>query len=216
MKKKNFLKDLSRPKAFLAIFLATLLITFLSTTKPFSFLPNLKFSDFSLKEKQTEEVEKSDSNIEMALVSVNNETVDFNEETISVETDDVVRVSGHTIPSSKLLIHINEKEIETTADEVGNWFVLFSITNMEEKNIEIKAQTPNMKKGEVLTSLIIEDHSEVVLDATDKETFFDKILTKDSSWKIFYIILIIIAVLPTSIIVFRNRKQIIKKLKQFI
>ncbi len=74
---------------------------------------------------------------------------------LTVYKDDAVRIEGRSTPGSKIIVSFGNTKIETIADYGGSWFVLFSITNMEEGKYIVNAQASNSNQPTLLVNLIV-------------------------------------------------------------
>ncbi len=119
-------------------------------------------------------------------VAINNEEAELNEDgDIEVHNQDTVKISGIGNPNDNISIYILDQEYSATVDENGNWFVLFSIQNLEERSHEIKIKVGE-KDIEDLFAL------SVVKDENAKITLDDEQKVDDEKFEIKYIFLIIL------------------------
>jgi protoporphyrinogen oxidase len=118
------------------------------------------------------EDEEPDS-ISFDHVLVNNQEVKLDEEgKISVQKDDAVRVSGNSSPNSSVTVYYADKEKTVTTNEYGYWFILFSITNMEEGQYLLTAkETDSDEESEDLITLVVGDSQETVEPSLDERFY---------------------------------------------
>jgi len=77
-------------------------------------------------------------------VTRNNEVVELDEMgKVNTSNGDTIKISGIANPEETVTIFLNEKTYTAVADENGNWFVLFSITNLEDQEYIVEAQSAN-------------------------------------------------------------------------
>lgn len=90
-------------------------------------------------------------------VSINNDIVDTsNGKQITVSLDDAVKIAGRGKPGQAITIIFANQKISTTIDQNGNWFVLFSITNLNTTNYPIKIEIDNSIETIPLIELKVE------------------------------------------------------------
>ena len=110
-------------------------------------------------------------------VSKNNEGVKmFEGNRIYAVNGDAIRVSGPLKKGEVVKVYFNEKEYIAVNDQLNNWFVLFSVTNLTEDEyaVEAMAETKVGKSEKVeLLTLVIgdepigEEDEEVVKEKND-------------------------------------------------
>ena len=82
-------------------------------------------------------------------VSRNNEVIELDEEgKINAVHDDPIKIAGIGKADDTVTVFVSNKEYTTVADENGNWFVLFSVTDLGDKEYLIEAQSRN-KNGDL-------------------------------------------------------------------
>ena len=87
--------------------------------------------------------------VRLLSVMVNNESVEvLDGDRVLVKPDDAVRLSGAAEPNSEVYIYFAEKELTTTVREDGYWFILFSITDMEDGQYAIRAGDGEIEESE--------------------------------------------------------------------
>ncbi|MDX9873194.1 MAG: hypothetical protein RBT41_12380 [Clostridia bacterium] len=92
------------------------------------------------------------------FVAVNNDVIEKKKEAVvSVKVGDAVKIAGIGIPNDAVKITFNSHEYSTTVDENGNWFVLFSVQDIEQGSYPVELQFNDDSKAEKLTVLKIED-----------------------------------------------------------
>lgn len=131
------------------------------------------------KEKTAEEVDEP--SVTLLSVMVNNESAELIDgDRILVKADDAVRLAGLAEPNSEVYVYFADKELTTTAREDGYWFILFSITNMEEGQYILRAGDGELEKaGEILT-LVLGD-SESLVDPLEDRNNIIKIVTESKT-----------------------------------
>jgi hypothetical protein len=107
-----------------------------------------------LEETEDEDDVEEASSILLDRVLVNNALVEISEENkVQVTSDDAVRISGIAEPEAVLSVFVDEKEIKTTTLRNRTWFVLFSITNMEDGEYPVTALLEE-NEGERIVELL--------------------------------------------------------------
>lgn len=94
--------------------------------------------------------------ISLDSVTTNNNKALFTEggET-TVYKDDAVRISGWANPEAHITVTLGDKEIKSVTDRDGNWFVLFSITNMVEGKYIVNVESEDSVEKIPLLTLIV-------------------------------------------------------------
>ena len=91
------------------------------------------------------------------FIAVNNEVIEKQKEAVvSVKIGDAVKIAGMGVPNDAVKITFNSHEYSTTVDENGNWFVLFSVQDIEQGSYPVQLQFNEKTEGEKLTVLKIE------------------------------------------------------------
>ncbi len=104
--------------------------------------------------------------IKLDNIQVNNQEAQIDKENkIYVKDGDSIRIAGLLLSGDTVLITVGENEYVSTPDEIGNWIVLFSITNISKGGYPVEAQViADGKKGEeILLSTLVVD-SELIPD----------------------------------------------------
>ena len=106
---------------------------------------------------ETEDITEESSSISLNHVLVNNGRVELDEQKrVFVARDDAVRVSGTSNPEASITVYFADREKTVSANEFGHWFVLFSITNMEEKQYVLTAkETDSEEESTHLVTLAV-------------------------------------------------------------
>ncbi len=173
--------------------LLSLLIPF-SNTIATSTVVNIK-SWISPIHAQTEDSSvNEDSSIFLNNILVNNQSVELDEEDkIFVKPDDAVRVSGNASSNTPITVYFADKEKSSTTNAFGSWFVLFSITNMEEGQYILTAKETDSKKESVnLMTFVVGDGQETVEPLLD--TKFKGVGDFFESLPIYLLLLILIPI----------------------
>lgn len=117
----------------------------------------LSFAFINIPKTTAVELENT-SNPNLDFIAVNNDVIEKNKEAIvNVKIGDAVKIAGTGIPSDAVKITFNSHEYSTTVDENGNWFVLFSVQEIEDGSYPVELQFNDKFEGEKLTILKIED-----------------------------------------------------------
>ncbi|MDX9739330.1 MAG: hypothetical protein RBT33_03150 [Candidatus Dojkabacteria bacterium] len=102
------------------------------------------------------------------FIAVNNEVIEKKKEAVvSVKVGDAVKIAGIGIPNDAVKITFNSHEYSTTVDENGNWFVLFSVQDIERGSYPVELQFNEKAEGEKLTVLKIEEGDTVEVAQTE-------------------------------------------------
>lgn len=89
-------------------------------------------------------------------VSINNEIVDISENNeIYATKDDAVRIAGKAQPTSKITVYYADKKIDINVRDNGDWFVLFSVTNMNDSRYAVTIKLDDTKQTTPLVTLVI-------------------------------------------------------------
>jgi hypothetical protein len=146
---------------------------------------------YAQEEEETEKVAEEEAKPSVVLLSVmiNNESAELIDgDMVLVKADDAVRLAGSAEPNSDVYIYFADKELTTTAREDGYWFVLFSITNMEEGQYTVRAGEGELEESEKVLTLVLGD-SDSLVDPLEERNDIIKIVTET---KISYIVPIIL------------------------
>jgi hypothetical protein len=92
----------------------------------------------------------------------------------TVYKDDAVRIGGRSKPEAKVTVMFGDKKIDATADYGGDWFVLFSITNMIEGKYVVNAKTENSDQTIFLVNLIVGQGNRVLQPTSDTKVLEEK------------------------------------------
>lgn len=172
---------------------------------------------YAQEEEETEKVAEEEAKPSVVLLSVmiNNESAELiDDDKVSVKADDAVRLAGSAEPNSDVYIYFADKELTTTAREDGYWFVLFSITNMEEGQYTVRAGDGELEESEKVLTLVLGD-SDSLVDPLEDRNDIIKIVTET---KISYIVPIILV--PLSFVLgwilgaFTSKKGKVEKSKK--
>ena len=163
-------------------------------------------------------------------VAINNEVVDKNQsDRVRVSEGDAVKIAGQAQPGAKITIIFGERQLETTVDQYGNWFVLFSVLNLEDGFYDIQAK---LDKSENFSSLSEEGEEEVTLSTISLGDGLEEIEAEDENNKLFatqtnwlsnigtkqlmtYLIVVVVLVgLIISGIILSKNKKVVDKVKE--
>lgn len=118
-------------------------------------------------EEEVEVVEEENSHsISLENVLVNNQNVELNEKgKIFVSQDDAVRISGKGNPNAEITVYYGDSQKTTKATENGYWFVLFSITHMEENQYLVTAkEVDSGEKSIPLITIVVGEGGEEIVE----------------------------------------------------
>ncbi len=141
---------------------------------------------------EEEETTKEETTPSVTLLSVmiNNESAEITDgDKVIVKADDAVRLAGSAKPNSEVYVYFAEKELTTTAREDGYWFILFSITDMEEGQYAVRAGTEKLEEAEKILTLVL-GNSDSLVDPLEEENNIIKIITETKTSYIVPIILV--------------------------
>jgi hypothetical protein len=148
---------------------------------------------YAQEEKATTEGKETKPSVALLSVMVNNESVELiNGDQALVESDDAVRLAGSAEPKSKVYVYFADKELTTTAREDGYWFVLFSITNMEEGQYAVRVGDGGLEEAAKVLTLVLGESDSLVDPLEDKNNIV-KIVTESKTSYIVPIILVPLA-----------------------
>jgi hypothetical protein len=134
--------------------------------------------------------EETEPSVVLLSVMINNESAELIDgDMVSVKADDAVRLAGSAEPNSEVYVYFAEKELTTTAREDGYWFVLFSITNMEEGQYAVRAGNGELEEAEKILTLVLGD-SDSLVDPLEDSRNIIKIVTETKTSYIVPIILV--------------------------
>ncbi len=135
-------------------FFLLLLLSLVLPTKSFAqdTNPSIFFKTFG----QSTGESLSFDNVKLDSIAVNNvkaAIADSGE--LTVYKDDAIRIAGRSNPGTHVTVMFGDRQIEAVADYGGDWFVLFSITNMVEGKYVVNAQAANSSQPIFLVNLIV-------------------------------------------------------------
>ncbi len=113
-------------------------------------------------------------------VAVNNEVVRKEDEGfVKVKYLDAVKIAGNGNPGSNVEVFFDDQSYQTTVDEYGNWFVLFSIMNLDIGSYPVEVKLNNLNEKEhFITLVVVEDDT---LESANTEEQAPEKETKSSS-----------------------------------
>ena len=103
---------------------------------------------------------------------------------ITVKKDDVVRISGTANPNTVLIASFADFDLEKTVSSDGTWFVLFSITNIQNGEYPFKIKYEDTGEGIILTTLFVTDrdfNTEKYLEITKEIEIGDDFIASSDS-----------------------------------
>lgn len=136
----------------------------------------------------------NNSTIILDSVSVNNiDALLTSDNATAVTKDDAIRIAGVATPGDLIVVTYADKSLSATADYGGNWFVLFSITNMAEGKYPVNVRLENSTEEIPLVTLIVGEGNPLLQPSTEKNNAEDLSITNIN--KYIYILLPIILLL---------------------
>ncbi len=134
--------------------------------------------------------EETEPSVVLLSVMINNESAELIDgDMVSVKADDAVRLAGSAEPNSEVYVYFADKELTTTAREDGYWFILFSITNMEEGQYTVRAGNGELEEAEKILTLVLGDSDSLVDPLEDRNNII-KIVTETKTSYIVPIVLV--------------------------
>jgi hypothetical protein len=134
--------------------------------------------------------EETEPAVVLLSVMINNESAEIiNRDRALVEKDDAVRLAGSAEPGSEVFVYFGEKELTTKAGENGYWFVLFSITNMEDGQYAVRAGVGELEETDIILTLVLGDSDSLMDPLADRNNII-KIVTETKTSYIVPIILV--------------------------
>jgi len=116
----------------------------------------------------------NNSTIILDSVSVNNmDALLTSDNATAVTKDDAIRIAGVATPGNRIVVTYADKSISATADYGGNWFVLFSITNMAEGKYPVNVRLENSTEETTLVTLIVGEGNPLLQPSTGKNNVED-------------------------------------------
>jgi len=147
----------------------------------------------------------------------NQEVTDINEEsdTLEVVDEDVVKITGTATEGDDVSVVIDEKAYTATADEDGNWYVVVSMTDLEDGEYVVNAQSKNDEgKGSEQVSMFVLSKSTSVttLDTTEdaeetEDTSLWQRLYKGDLWYISVLVLLVVLGGLIWLLIFLKKKE---------
>jgi metal-sulfur cluster biosynthetic enzyme len=108
--------------------------------------------------KEVEDVEVAEeseeiSDPELSSVIVDSSIVEVVDGEVMVEEDESVKVTGTADPGDTVSVFINDSAYSAVADEDGNWYVVFIISDLEKGEYIVEAQASSEDLGSKKVSL---------------------------------------------------------------
>lgn len=136
----------------------------------------------------------NNSTIILDSVSVNNmDALLTSDNATAVTKDDAIRIAGVATPGIRIVATYADKSLSATADYGGNWFVLFSITNMADGKYPVNVRLENSTEEITLVTLIVGEGNPLLQPPTGKNNAEDLSITDINKYR--YIILPLIFLL---------------------
>lgn len=120
-------------------------------------------------------VHAEDINPNLNHIAVNNEVVPQKELlNVSVKDGDTVKIGGVGNPKDLIGIVLNGTTYSKTIDGNGNWFVMFSILNMNNGKHTVYLKYDNGKENEILTNITVQgsEATDTTVEVDEKDTEF--------------------------------------------
>lgn len=92
-------------------------------------------------------------------IAIDNEVVTSDNNLVTVDRQDTVKVAGIGEPNSSIKVEFDNQIFDTTVDQYGNWFVLFSVQDLENGNHPVEIQTDSSTEKDILLTLALGDNS---------------------------------------------------------
>ncbi|HCC67915.1 TPA: hypothetical protein DEP90_01720, partial [Patescibacteria group bacterium] len=105
-------------------------------------------------------------------VIIDNSIVEVEEGIVLVEDEETMKITGTTDPGDTVAVFIGENAYTAIADEDGNWYVVFSISELEDGTYDIDAQSTNGELGSAKINLftLIKGSQDVVSNEIEEDT----------------------------------------------
>ena len=161
-----------------------------------------------VKEVQSQETRNILFTPSLNSIEINNLPATPNKDNIVVVSyNDSVRISGDANPGDTVRVYFSDKVYDSIADKFGNWFVLFSFVEKEDKAFPVYAQIVNSNSDNDKTKLVIlsPDESFKLDNQENKET--DNIECKSSSIYIVILLAIIFLIEVIRLSIYLKRKK---------
>ncbi len=116
----------------------------------------------------------------LKFVSVNNQRVEVNEKNeVEVVHGDAVRISGTMDLESEVEVYMEEEELKPVVVVDDYWYVLFSITEMEDGEYVVTVKDGNEEQF-VVNLVVVGEKSREILQASDIDST-DRALSREDS-----------------------------------
>lgn len=137
-------------------------------------------------------------------VGINNETYDVQpNDVISAKNVDVIKIVGNRRAGERVIININERSFEVITAENGQWGIIFSITEWEEKEYNVYIKMQEEEEEKIFTLKI--DNS--ISESTIEELKENEDQNSSSNYTPFVIILFVIATLGVVLFFILRKKR---------
>ncbi len=125
-------------------------------------------------------------------VAVNNDVVSKEQEGfLKIHKQDTVKIAGIGSSTDTVKVSFDEYEYEGNIDEYGNWFVLFSVQDMQVGSYPVSVQF-NDGKEEHLITLVIQEGDMEVSDYSTPQEDTKEVVEQEDGFNIMYIGLIVL------------------------
>lgn len=144
------------------------------------------------------------------------------EEEVEVVEGDMVKVIGTADPGDEVAVIVGDKAYTATADEDGNWYVLFSIIDFEDGEYTVEAQSQDedgkgSEKVEMFVlskntvSKVVNNTVEEAEEESEKTSLWDRLYTGDLRYVTLIALLLLVCGLFWLLIIIRRKKEEKKK-----
>lgn len=126
-------------------------------------------------------------------IAVNNDEVPKDQEGfLKIYKQDVVKIAGNASPNDTVKISFDEYEYTAHMDEYGNWFVVFSVQDLDVGSYPVSIQF-NDGKQEHLNTLVIQDGEIMqVSDYSTPQEETEEVVEEKEDFNMMYVGLIVL------------------------
>ena len=141
--------------------------------------------------------------------------VDDAEDIVEALGEDEIKITGTATEGDEVAVIIGDKAYTATADEDGNWYVLFSASDFEDGEYTVEAQAKNEDgEGSEKVSLFILSKSTtaqlsdtVVEEETENTSLCSRLYTGDLRYVTLILLLLLVCGLFWLLIIIRRKKE---------
>lgn len=144
-------------------------------------------------------------------VAVNNEVISKEDEGfVKVKYLDAVKIVGTGTPGNTVEVYIDQQSYESTVDEYGYWFVLFSVMDLDAGSYPVEAVLNDLNNKEhLITLVVVED--ETLGNGDSQEQLPDKEIENSSPSFLVFAISVLLSFALGWIVSFLFNKDFKKK-----